>query len=129
MVSMLLLILGIGIVYFLMLDKIDQEDQEHLLGNKATVINLLKHGESPESFNSNIEAKISVVEIPSQTIKNNVFRNYEITESLEDDDDEGTIVMRELLFQTKIADKIYEIKISRSLSEGKEIAQRDLRVK
>lgn len=118
-----LLLTGISIVYFLILKKIDHEDNEHLLMDKSKVINLLSQGRSPILFSANVGEKISVQEISVQTIKGNVFREYSISEEGEEDDDDEKLTFRELQCQIKLSDKTYEIKISHSLSEGKEIGE------
>ena len=121
--TLILLLAGISIVYFLILKKFDHEDNEHLLMDKNKVVNLLLQGKAPVLFLANVGEKVSVVNIPAQTIKGNVFRDYTIAEEGEEDDDDEQLTFRELRFQTKINNAFYEIKISHSLSEGKEIAE------
>lgn len=121
--TILLLLTGTIIVYLLIIKKINQEATEHLLQDKAKVIKLLEKGKPPIHFSSNIGEIISIQKIPIKTFEDNKFRDYEITEGeeTEEEETEEAVTIRELSCQTKIEDRIYEIKIARSLSEGKEI--------
>jgi signal transduction histidine kinase len=121
--TVLLLLTGTIIVYRLILKKIDHEDTEHLLIDKTKVIRLLKKGKPPIHFRSNIGEKISIEEIPEQTLKGNVFTDYSVDDGGEEGEGEEDLTIRELTCQTKIEDIYYEIKIARSLSEGREIRQ------
>jgi len=120
--TILLLLVSITTAYLLIINKIDSEQDEHLLQDKSTVIDLLKAGETVMLFSANVGEKISVKEIPIQTFFQNKFRDYIVNEE-EADEGEETFTYRELLFQTSINNKCYEIKISHSLSEGKEIGE------
>jgi signal transduction histidine kinase len=121
--TVLLLLTGTIIVYLLIIKKINHEDTEHLLQDKAKVIKLLEKGKPPIHFSSNIGEKISIEKMPVKTFDGNKFRDYKITEGNETEEEEldEAITIRELTSQTTIDDKVYEIKIARSLSEGKEI--------
>ncbi len=132
--NILLLLVSIAAVYWLILKKIDKEQNEHLLADKSIVIDLLKEGKTPSIFSANVGEKISITEIPVQTLFQNVFRDYDVEEkehyiaddgATEEEDGEGdeSVTHRELLFQANISNKYYEIKISHSLSEGKETGE------
>jgi len=120
--TILLLLVSIATVYFLIINKIDSEQDEHLLIDKSRVIDLLKAGEAANVFNANVGEKISVKEIPAQTIFQDKFRDYTVEET-EGIEGEDAITFRELLLQTTINNKHYEIKISHSLSEGEETGE------
>ena len=51
-----------------------------------------------------------------------MFRDYTIKE-IEQVDEDGDLTFRELLFQAKIRNKIYEVKITNSLTESEEIGE------
>jgi signal transduction histidine kinase len=121
--TVLLLLTGTIIVYRLILKKIDHEDTEHLVIDKRKVIQLLQKGKPPIHFRSNIGEKISIEEIPVQTLNGNVFKDYSVENGAEEGEGEEELTVRELTCQTKIEDICYEIKITRSLSEGREIRQ------
>lgn len=123
--TILLLLTGTVIVYLLILKKINHEDTEHLLQDKVKVIKLLEKGKPPIHFSSNIGEKISIEKIEIQTFDGNRFKDYKITEEGEadEDDNEKVITVRELTCQAKVRNTVYEIKIARSLSEGKEIRE------
>ena len=116
--TILLLLTGTIIVYLLIIKKINQEATEHLLQDKAKVIKLLEKGKPPIHFSSNIGEIISIQKIPIKTFEDNKFRDYEITEGeeTEEEETEEAVTIRELSCQTKIEDRIYEIKIARSSS-------------
>jgi signal transduction histidine kinase len=122
--TILLLLICITTVYWLIINKIDNEQDEHLLIDKSRVIDLLKQGEMATLFGANVGEKIYVAEIPVKIFSQDKFRDYTVEEKDDDDDSEdNTFTYRELLFQTTVNNKNYEIKISHSLSEGKEIGE------
>jgi signal transduction histidine kinase len=81
----------------------------------------MEKGKPPVHFSSNIGEKISIVEIPAKIQNNDVFRDYTSTEEGEEESEEARVTLRELTSQVQIGNKFFEIKITRSLSEGKEI--------
>ncbi len=121
--TVLLLLTGTIIVYLLIIKKINHEDTEHLLQDKEKVIRLLGKGKPPIHFSSNIGEIISIEIIPIKTFDGNRFKDYQVAEGDEAEDEESDeiITVRELTCQAKIGDRVYEIKIARSLSEGREI--------
>lgn len=121
--TVLLLLTGTIVVYSLIIKKINHEDTEHLLIDKGKVIRLMQKGKPPVHFRSNIGEKISIEEIPAITLKGNVFKDYVINAEGEEGEEGEDITVRELTCQTQIDDTFYEIKITRSLSEGREIRE------
>lgn len=120
--TVFLLLGGIGVVYWLIINKIDSELDEHLLTDKAYVIDLLKVNECASIFKVNVGEKVNVAKIPIQTFYQNTFRDYNI-EGKEGDEDDDRVTFRELRFQAKVNNKYYEISLAHSLSEGQEIAE------
>lgn len=120
--TIVLLLVGIGIVYFLIVNKIDAEQNEHLLMSRNNVLQLMQKNEPIRHFNTNVGERMEVFEIPKQTITDNVYRDYSIGEAGEEDESE-MITYRELRYQVKHNGKWYEIQIAHSLAEGKEIGE------
>jgi signal transduction histidine kinase len=117
-----LMIVGMTIVYLLVLNKIKSEVDEHLLVDKARIIELLKEHKMLEHYSSNVGEQVEITEIPVQTVFENKFQEYEAEEE-EGEEGEDEFSFRLLVFQTTVGDKHYEIKVSHSLSEGQEIGQ------
>ena len=120
--TIILMLLGMFIVYTLVLNKISSEGDEHLLIDKGKIIKLLKQGKPLLHFSSNVGENVDIKEIPYQTIFENRFQDYQMEEE-EDGEGEDEFTFRLLLFQTTVGDRHYEIRISQSLAERKEIAE------
>jgi signal transduction histidine kinase len=120
--TIILMLAGMFIIYLLVLNKIKGEEDEHLLIEKAKIIKLLEHGENLSYYSSTIGESIEIKEIAAQTIFSDRFMDYQ-TEEEEGEEGEEEFTLRQLLFQTPIDGKYYEIKISHSLSESREIGE------
>ena len=120
--TIILFAVGVFIVFKFILLKLDSEQGEQLLSAKGIIIRSLKEGKSPEQFTSNIGEKISIVEIYKQTTYDNVFKEF-AEEEIGADENEESVIVRELSFQCTANDKAYAITVSKSLSEGKEIGE------
>lgn len=120
--TVLLFAIGIFVVYEVILQKLDREVDKQLLSAKEQIVEGLNHGISPNEFLSNLGQKVYVKKVDNQTIFDNQFIEYvekkENNVSSKDD-----IVLRELLFQTVVDDRVYEVTIGSSLSEGKEFGE------
>lgn len=120
--TVLLFAIGIFVVYEVILQKLDSEVDKQLLSSKEKIVEGLNHGISPNEFLSNLGQKVYVKKVDNQTIFDNQFIEYvekkENNVSSKDD-----IVLRELLFQTVVDDKVFEVTIGSSLSEGKEFGE------
>ncbi len=120
--TIILMLIGMIIVYMLVLNKLSSEGDEHLLIDKSKIIQMLKQGKPLVHFSSNVGENISITEVPLQTIFDNRFQNYKMEEE-EGDEGEDEFTFRQLLFQTTVGDRHYEVKISQSLAERKEIGE------
>jgi signal transduction histidine kinase len=125
--TLLLFALAVFVVYEVILVKLDHEADKQLLITKSKIIKSLKDGISPNEFMSNIGQKIYVRKINKQTIFTNKFIEYK-EKSFEEDlrgksFQDGTVTQRELLFQTLVNGKAYEVTVCISLSEGQEIGE------
>jgi signal transduction histidine kinase len=125
--TLLLFALAVFVVYEVILVKLDHEADKQLLITKSKIIKNLKDGISPNEFMSNIGQKIYVRKINKQTIFTNKFIEYK-EKSFEEDIrgqsfQDGTVTQRELLFQTMVNGKAYEVTVCISLSEGQEIGE------
>lgn len=120
--TVLLFAIGIFVVYEVILQKLDREVDKQLLSAKEQIVEGLNHGISPNEFLSNLGQKVYVKKVDNQTIFDNQFIEYveKKPNSVSSKDD---IVLRELLFQTAVDDKVYEVTIGSSLSEGKEFGE------
>lgn len=120
--TVLLFAIGIFVVYEVILQKLDREVDKQLLSAKEQIVEGLNHGISPNEFLSNLGQKVYVKKVDNQTIFDNQFIEYvekkENGVSSKDD-----IILRELLFQTVVDGKVYEVTIGSSLSEGKEFGE------
>ncbi len=123
--TVLLFTIGIFIVYEVILFKLDNEIDEQLLSAKIKIEKGLKNGIAPREFQSNIGQKIYIKEIYKQTQFENKFVEYVLHSADEpvNEEEEETVTNKELIFQTTIEDKAYEVNVSSSLSEGKEIGE------
>ncbi|MDF2451675.1 MAG: hypothetical protein K0S26_1179 [Bacteroidota bacterium] len=117
--TVLLFAMGIFIVYQVILLKLDREVDKQLLSAKEKIVKGLNDGISPNEFFSNLGQKVYVKKIDKQTVFDNQFIEY--IEKNPEDQNHGNITQRELLFQTTVNDKIYEVTVCISLSEGKKI--------
>jgi signal transduction histidine kinase len=122
----LLFTLGVFVVYQVIKLKLDRDVDEQLLSTKAKINKGLREGIPPKEFLSNIGQKIYVKEIYKQTIFGNRFVEY-VEEKIDDDSGKRSrddiVTQRELLFQTKANDKVYEVTVCISLSEGKKMGE------
>ncbi len=120
--TIILFAVGVFIVFKFILLKLDSEQGEQLLAAKGIIIRSLKEGKSPENFTSNIGEKISIVEIYKQTTYENVFKEF-AEEEVGEEENDASVIVRELSFQCTANDKAYAITVSKSMSEGKEIGE------
>lgn len=120
--TVLLFAMGIFIVYEVILQKLDREVDKQLLSAKEQIVKGLNHGISPNEFLSNLGQKVYVKKIDNQTVFGNQFIEY-IEKNPDDASSNGDIIQRELLFQTVAGDRIFEVTVCSSLSEGKKIGE------
>lgn len=120
--TIVLFALGIFIVYEIILVKLDREVDQRLLSAKSQIIKGLRDGIAPNDFLANIGQKVYVRKIKNQTIFDNKFIEYR-EKSYDESQKTGTVTQRELLFQTLVNRKFYEVTVCSSLSEGKEIGE------
>jgi signal transduction histidine kinase len=110
--------MGIFVVYEVILQKLDKEVDKQLLSAKTQILKGLNDGISPNEFLSNLGQKVYVKKVGKQTIFDNKFIEY-----IEHQSNADEVVQRELLFQTVVDDKVYEVTVCSSLSEGKKIGE------
>lgn len=122
----LLFALGVFVVYQVIKLKLDRDVDEQLLSTKSRIIKGLKEGIPPKEFLSNIGQQIYVKEIYRQTIFDNRFVEY-VEEKVDyktgKKKNDDIITQRELLFQVKARDKLYEVTICISLLEGQKMGE------
>ena len=121
-VTLALFTLGILIIYNVIIQKFDSELDEHLLINKAQVIDGLRKGKPMVYFYSNIGEKIEIKKIPKITSTNNVFVNYTKNEA-DGEEGEEELNFRKIIFQTIVFNEAIEVSITSSLSERREIGE------
>ncbi len=122
----LLFTLGVFVVYQVIITKLDKDVDTQLVGAKSKIIKGLREGIPPKEFLSNIGQKIYIKEIYKQTIFDNQFVEYvekKIGDAEETEPNSKVVTQRELLFQTTINDKAYEVTVCISLSEGKKMGE------
>lgn len=118
----LLFILNAFIVYKSILLKFDAEVDENLKAEKAFIIGKLKAGYKPEDVVARKDDSKSIREIKKQSLFTEQYTYSEGKEIYEEDEeDEGTIKLKTLIFQITVNDKAYEVRITDSLSETREI--------
>lgn len=120
--TLALLTIGIFLVYRVILLKLDNDIDKQLLFAKEKIITGLTDGKTPEQFSSNIGEKIYIKEIYKQGSKNNSFSEFNLTDYNQNGNTENSL-QRELVFQTTVNDKAYEVSVVRSLSEGRAIGE------
>lgn len=120
--TVLLFAIGIFVVYEVILQKLDREVDKQLLSAKEQIVEGLNHGISPNEFLSNLGQKVYVKKVDNQTIFDNQFIEY-VEKKQNGVSSKDDIILRELLFQTVVDDKVYEVTIGSSLSEGKEFGE------
>ena len=120
--TVLLFAMGIFVVYQVILQKLDKEVDKQLLSAKTKIVTGLKAGILPNEFFSNLGQKVYIKKIDKQTIFENKFIEYIEHQSGVYKSDED-ILQRELLFQTVVDGKAYEITVCSSLSEGKKTGE------
>ncbi len=122
----LLFALGVFVVYQVIKLKLDRDVDEQLLSTKSRIIKGLKEGIPPKEFLSNIGQQIYVKEIYRQTIFDNRFVEYaeeKVDYKTGKKNNDDIITQRELLFQVKVRDKLYEVTICISLLEGQKMGE------
>lgn len=121
----LLFALGVFVVYQVIKVKLDRDVDEQLLAAKSRIINGLNEGIPPKEFLSNIGQQIYVKEIYKQTLFDNRFVEY-VEKPKEDagvKHSEKKVTQRELLFQTRANNKVYEVTVCISLLEGQKMGE------
>lgn len=121
--TVLLFAIGIFIIYEVILYKLDKEIDYQLLSAKTKIEKGLQNGISPREFQANIGQQIYIKEIYKQTQFENKFVEYVLHNADEPIDKNTNVTNKELVFQTTINDKAYEVNVSSSLSEGKKIGE------
>lgn len=121
--TVVLFAIGMFVVYKVVLVKLDREIDKQLLSAKEKVVRGLKNGIPPKEFLTNIGQKIYVKEVPKQTQYVNSVIEYIQTNVGEDGKLKESVTNRELSFQVSVRDKIYEVNISSSIAEGKEVGE------
>jgi signal transduction histidine kinase len=121
--TVVLFAIGMFVVYKVVLVKLDREIDKQLLSAKEKVVQGLKNGIPPKEFLTNIGQKIYVKEVPKQTQYVNSVIEYIQTNAGEDGKPKEAVTNRELSFQVSVRDKIYEVNISSSIAEGKELGE------
>lgn len=122
----LLFVLGMFVVYQVIRVKLDRDVDEQLLAAKSRIINGLNEGIPPKEFLSNIGQQIYVKEIYKQSIFDNRFVEYVEHKPKGDAGarhSEKKVTQRELLFQTRANNKIYEVTVCISLLEGQKMGE------
>ncbi len=126
----LLFTLGVFVIYQVIRIKLDKEVDEQLLSAKVKIVKGLKEGIPPKEFLSNIGQKIYIKEVYKQNAFDNQFIEYVEDkigdlQEIEGGSENGSkiVTQRELLFQTTINDKAYEVTVCISLSEGKKMGE------
>jgi signal transduction histidine kinase len=125
-VTAVLFILNAFIIYQCILNKFDSEINEDLHLAKNNIIINLKNGYDPQDIVAKTDKSKSIKEIDKQTIFADKYIVSSVSEEYEEgeeEEEEEKVSVKTLLFQTKIKDKIYEVKIASSLTEGSEISE------
>lgn len=121
--TVVLFAIGMFVVYKVVLVKLDREIDKQLLSAKEKVVQGLKNGIPPKEFLTNIGQKIYVKEVSKQTQYVNSVIEYIQTNAGEDGKPKEAVTNRELSFQVSVRAKIYEVNISSSIAEGKELGE------
>lgn len=121
--TVLLFAIGMFVVYKVVLAKLDREIDRQLLSAKAKIIQGLKNGIPPKEFLTNIGQKIYIKEVYNQTQFENKVVEY-IENNADGVGEQNTkVTNRELNFQIPINDKVFEVSVSNSITEGKEVGE------
>ena len=121
--TVVLFAIGMFVVYKVVLLKLDNEIDRQLLSAKEKIVQGLKNGIPPKEFLTNIGQKIYVKEVDKQTQYVNSVIEYVQISSGDIKADKESVTNRELIFQVSIRDKIYEVSVSSSIAEGKEVGE------
>ena len=120
--AVILFCIGVFVVFKFILLRLDDEQDEQLISAKEIIVKSLKEGKSADLFSYNIGEKITIKEIPKQTSSQAIFKEYDAKVDGEEEED-GAIKVRELQTQAALNGKIYEITVSKSLAEQREIGE------
>lgn len=125
--SLLIICIGGIITYFFIVNKIQQETEEHLLVEKQAVERQIKQGVSPEVFKNNIGDEIIFRQITALTGRKPFFKIIEEKEEYEEEN-EKLIETRNDIFNTQAIvfecaskDKDYEVTIIKSSDNDEEL--------
>ncbi|HWY36492.1 MAG TPA: HAMP domain-containing sensor histidine kinase [Nitrosopumilaceae archaeon] len=128
-ISLFIFISGTVAIYYSILSKINNKVTEHLKAEKIKVLSQLQYGRTPEEINSNVGDHIYVMPVASLTkplpvITDTSYAAEEVEEEGAGDKEAVQYLsFRQLLFQAKVHGKYFEITISKSLSENKEVSE------
>jgi signal transduction histidine kinase len=130
-VTIVLFTLGAFAIYKTIIVKFESEANEHLISKKNKTIQDLKNGIPSDYIFARADTKNQIKEVAKQTIftdKYSIVTEKELCVNNEEEEEEEEfedeiISFKILTFQTKIKNKIYEIKVANSLSEGKEVGE------
>ena len=72
--SLAIIILGGVITYYFIINKVDKESEEHLMGEKTIVEKKIKEGAPLSDFKNNVGDKIEIEEISQTTGRKPIFK-------------------------------------------------------
>ena len=125
--SLAIIIIGGVISYYFILNKIHQESEEHLLGEKKIVEQKLKDGDAPDVFRNNIGDEIKIKEIRSLTGRKPFFKTvkereeYERAEETLEENDGGFFQAQAIVFECATKDKNYLVTIIKAFDNDEEL--------
>ncbi len=124
--TIVLFSIGVFVIYKTIIFKLDSEANEHLLSTKNKTIAELRHGIPAENIFAKNDSKNQITKIEKQTIFSDrcfIETEKETYINTESEDEEESVTFKVLIFQTNINNTCYEVKITNSLAEGKEIGE------
>ncbi|MHB8259028.1 MAG: sensor histidine kinase [Bacteroidia bacterium] len=125
--SLLIIFIGGVISYYFIVNKIQQESHEHLIGEKQIVEKKLKQGEPLSVFENNIGDQIIVKEISALSGRKPYFKTFEQKEEFEETnesheaDDNGIFETQAIVFECPTKDKDYQVTIIKTYDNDEEL--------
>jgi signal transduction histidine kinase len=126
--SLAIIILGGVITYHFIINKVDKESEEHLMGEKSIVEKKIKEGAPLSVFKNNIGDKIEIEEISQTTGRKPFFKTINEREEYEESgetEEEGEEVFqaKAIVFECGNTEKNFRVTIIKSFDNDEELGK------
>jgi signal transduction histidine kinase len=126
--SLAIIILGGVITYHFIINKVDKESEEHLMGEKSIVEKKIKEGAPLSVFKNNVGDKIEIEEISQTTGRKPFFKTINEREEYEEsgekeDESEEVFQAKAIVFECGNREKNFRVTIIKSFDNDEELGK------